>query len=324
MASPLGIPEWLVSPYEFGGILLLSDAPENVKAEGIMYEDVVRGDVRLFFHHVNDLPYPVQMGVVIERIDGKALSVQVKRKGIAPPDLDYMRAGKRAQQEYLKEQSPYTVESQAGKPLWLLPEPKESFIGTNRLLTGIFDIKTEQDVRVRVVLKSANKELSRFLQEAKILDPGEPHLRGNFIGNNRLFLSGKVYEPNKDGRILITLADGILDKYARGFDKTLRVETENYGNYGIVYQLMIPTQGPGKFRCYIYPRGGDYAGWNLIRYQQKDSLIAVPSASVSFAGRTADKKQLLGEFEAGSVLSIFFSPPGASNLPIKVVLEPAP
>ena len=52
-----GIPKYeeaKVKIVEDGPTLLFSDSPEMVKACGIMYQDKVQGDVRLFFHHVND------------------------------------------------------------------------------------------------------------------------------------------------------------------------------------------------------------------------------------------------------------------------------
>ena len=317
-----GITEWPVTSHIYGGVLLLSDAPEYVGTEGIMYEDRAKGDIRLFFHHVNELPDPVQVGVVLESLDGAPASVTVRRVGISSPDLDYLRAGKQVQYDYLKDQQPYTVEVPAGKPLWLLPKPEQPLIRKGQLVTGMLDLTADRELRVRFVMKSANRNLERFVKNVKILPPGEPQLRGKFVGSDRLFLPDKVYDPQHDGKIVLTLADGIRDRFAQGYDATRHINTENYGNYGIVYQLMIPTTGTGKFRCRIYPRGGVFAGWILIRYQQQDSLIAVSAASVSFGNHGRNANQLLGEFEAGSVLWLRFSPPGSSNLPVRVVLEP--
>lgn len=321
-AGVFDIAEWPVNPYNYGGVLLLSDAPEYVGTEGIMYEDRAKGDIRLFFHHVNELPDPVQVGVVLESIDGAPVSVKVRRVGISSPDPDYLRAGKQVQYDYLKDQLPYTVEVPAGKPLWLLSAQEQPLIKKGQLVTGMLDLAADRELRVRFVMKSPKLNLNRFVRSAKVLQPGEPQLRGKFVGSDRLFLPDKVYEPQGDGKVALTLADGIRDKFIQGWDATRNVKTENYGNYGIVYQLMIPTTGTGKFKCRIYPRGGAYAGWILLRYQQQDSLVAVPAASVSFGDQGGDANQLLGEFEAGSVLWLRFSPPGSSNLPVRVVLEP--
>ena len=318
----LDIAEWPVTSSIHGGVLLLSDAPEYVGSEGIMYEDRAKGDIRIFFHHVNDLPDPVQVGVVLESIDGAPLSVTVRRVGISSPDPDYLRAGKQVQFDYFKDQLPYTVEVPAGKPLWLLPNREQPLVRKGQLVTGMLDLTADRELRVRLVMKSAHRNLAKFVKNAKTLPPGEPQLRGKFVGSDRLFLPDKVYDPQRDGKIAVTLADGIKDKFMQGWDATRNIQTENYGNYGIVYQLMIPTTGTGKFRCRIYPRGGVFAGWVLVRYNQQNSLIAVPAASVSFGDQGGDANQLLGEFEAGSVLWLRFSPPGSSNLPVRVVLEP--
>ena len=44
-----GLPEWEVTASSYGGTLLLSDSPEMVSADGILYQDTVSGDVRVFF-----------------------------------------------------------------------------------------------------------------------------------------------------------------------------------------------------------------------------------------------------------------------------------
>ena len=43
-----------VDTIDNGGTLLFSDSPEYVKENGILYTDVVEGDVRLLFYHLNE------------------------------------------------------------------------------------------------------------------------------------------------------------------------------------------------------------------------------------------------------------------------------
>ncbi len=62
----LKLPEWPVTANSYGGKLLLSDSPEMVTADGIMYQDTVEGDARLFFHHVNATDKARKIVVLLE------------------------------------------------------------------------------------------------------------------------------------------------------------------------------------------------------------------------------------------------------------------
>ena len=58
--------EWPVQIKSYGGKLLLSDSPETVYGEGVLYQDTVVGEARLFFHHVNANDAPHRLAVLIE------------------------------------------------------------------------------------------------------------------------------------------------------------------------------------------------------------------------------------------------------------------
>ena len=67
-----GIPKYeeaKVEIVEDGPTLLFSDSPEMVRATGIMYQDKVLGDARLFFHHVNDTDSLKKIAVVFRNAD---------------------------------------------------------------------------------------------------------------------------------------------------------------------------------------------------------------------------------------------------------------
>ena len=89
-----GIPKYeeaKVAIVEDGPTLLFSDSPEMVKASGIMYQDKVQGDIRLFFHHVNDTDSLKKIAVVFRNVDKYPAKVEIGRKGISQPDFDNER-----------------------------------------------------------------------------------------------------------------------------------------------------------------------------------------------------------------------------------------
>lgn len=66
MLKGVHLSEWVANISSYGGNLVLSDSPETVPADGIMYQDVVNGDTRLFFHHVNGTNEPKKIVVLLE------------------------------------------------------------------------------------------------------------------------------------------------------------------------------------------------------------------------------------------------------------------
>ena len=82
------IKEWSMTSNAYGGKLILSDSPETVPEDGILYEDTVKGDLRLFFHHVNGTEIPKKIVALLTNPSDKVIKVTIKRKGFAGPDMD--------------------------------------------------------------------------------------------------------------------------------------------------------------------------------------------------------------------------------------------
>ena len=62
--DPTTVPEWPSRISAMPGKLLLSDSPETVTADGVLYQDTVSGAARVLFHHVNGTAAPKRFVVV--------------------------------------------------------------------------------------------------------------------------------------------------------------------------------------------------------------------------------------------------------------------
>lgn len=133
----------------------------------------------------------------------------------------------------------------------------------------------------------------------------------------------RSYNPGEDGPVAITIGDGEIDSFLAGRDATSGQDVRNQGNYGVVYRLLIPTTGKGKVRCYLNPRGGIYAGWAAVKTKLEHRVVGTPSKALSFGSETLADFELIAEFQAGESLWVTLSPPGASNLPVRIMLVPA-
>ncbi len=315
------VSEWPMKTISLGGTLLLSDSPENVTRDGIMYQDTVQGDIRLFFHHVNTMDKPKRVAVMLESVSGEASTVTVTQFGLGGPGYDYLAVGKTAETDYLNGGVLYLVDVPAKGSVVLDSTMLSKVLSPNQLLNGIYDFKAEQPVKVTVMMLPVDIDPETFLKRAQILPADQYKLRGTFAGRDRMLMPKKVYNPSDDGPVAMLLAAS--EDYIEGIDKTDGSHVVNYGNYGVVYKLFIPSTIGGHFVAYLNPQGGEYAGAIGLKYKyQTEDPVLTPPDSIFFGHKSTDDLALIGSFDAGQSLWMTFTPPGASNLPVRLLLVP--
>lgn len=317
-----GYPEWKVLSVETSGVLLLSDSPEVVPGEGITYQDTVSGHVRLFLYHVNGTAIAKKFAVLMDNAGEEAATVKVYKHGFAGPSINYRLVGKTALESYLQSTDNCQIIVPAHSVSELVDLSKV-LVNENQLINGIYDFWTDKPVTVKVMMLAANYLLQGYAPNVEILPKDKERLRGTFTGRDRLIVPVGIYKPERDGAVSVTLADNEVDKYLNGIDATDGSKVVNYGNYGVMYQLFIPTEGKGDINYYLNPRGGEYGGVIGIRYQHSlNKDILVPADKLDFGGNNFLEYSFLGSFRAGESLWFIFSPPGASKLPVKLVIMP--
>ncbi|WP_346356209.1 copper amine oxidase [Azotosporobacter soli] len=315
--------EWPATMKAYGGKLLLSDSPETVYGEGVLYQDTVVGEARLFFHHVNANDKPCRIAVIVENQGMKTAKVQVLQQGLGGPGLDFLVVGKQAQMDYLKGGNVYQFEVPGRSSLSMSPRLDRMVVETNALVNGIFDFKTDRPVRIRVLMMPAEANPIRFAYLAQVLPADQYRLRGTFEGKDRLITLAKPYNAKIPWPVAVTLADNKLDPYQRGIDATDGSSTVNYGNYGVVYKVQWDSRPGDTLNYYLNPRGGEYAGGLGIKYKERKIQVPTPADRLFFGTSTVKESELIGSYEGGQPVWFTFSPPGASNLPVRLVVEPS-
>jgi hypothetical protein len=318
----LSLPEWSVRDVASGGKLLLSDSPEEFTQTGILYSDVVEGDVRLFFHHVNGMLYDKKVAVVLENIQDKPVKMTVYRAGVAGPHFDYLLVGKTVQQNYFASKGPSIIEIPAKGAVLLDEKAANNRIKPKQLVNGIYDFIANGQVRVKVMAVGAFADPLREHRKATVLPADVQHLRGTFPFANRLKLADKVYDAANDGQQVVTLGDGVTDKFITGIDATDGSAVLNYGNYGVFYQIFLPsTPASPDFNLTLNPRGGVYAGALELKIDTKLKLaVGTPGDRIFL--ESPDTAVNVGTVKSDATLWVNFMPPGASNLPVKMILTP--
>ncbi|MDR1702583.1 MAG: copper amine oxidase [Sporomusaceae bacterium] len=302
--------------------LILSDSPELVKRDGIMYQDTVEGDVRLFFHHVNDTDVPKKIVVLLINEGEKEAKITLTHSGLGGPGLDYLAIGKFAQNDYFSKKHPseFTISPKRNALLDL----NLNFIPVEpgQLVNGIYDFSSTAPIKVAVIMAPVDVEPMDAYNDSQILPTDKERLRGTFYGRDRLIVPQDVYDKTETGLRTLTLADNKIDTFSYGIDATDGTRTQNYGNYGVMYRLYFPSHSDSKFSLFLNPRGGVYAGSVNVKYQQKEDNILQTPAGIVFYGQTSNDFTHLGNYEGGHSFWMTFSPPGASNLPVKIIISP--
>ena len=334
---------WEVSSYDTGGTLLFSDSPEYVKESGILYRDTVTGDARVLYYHLNDTAQPKKVAVILET-EADLATVTVTRGGAAAPSTDYLHVGKVTQIGYfdtreMNERVHVTKE----RPRLLVPEMSTTVLAPGELVYGVYDFHANAPVRVSVIMYGADVDPFAFLRTARVLPRDEVALRGTFRGMNRIITSQKVYHPTMDGTVYFPIGDNLHDVYRHGIDATDGSPVVNYGNYGILYQIHIPTAGRENTRYFLSPLGGVYAGAMRAESGAHRRMLETPATRPYFGDQTlpeplnvaqAREEGLLfltrytelsdlGTYASAQPVQFEYSPPGASNLPVNIILMPA-
>ena len=300
---------WLLtaaSPFAFAGnrTLLFSDSPEMVSQIGILYKDKVNGSARVFFHHVNDSNEVRYLSVEVVNPGTEAVMLLQERKGMGVSS-DYMEAGKKAQASYWKE-NPRTIILMPGERQWLY-RPVQ--LAPGELANGMADWLTDGPVVVSVAMTAAADGSRRDLTELATTDVP---LRGTFPEADKVVLPDFHQEGVRED---LLLADGKQEKFIQGWDAQSKRTSVNQGNYGVIYRIWLPAM-PEPYTVSLSPQGGAFAGVVYVQRKDKQNEYPVPGNRLYFGDKTTKDEAKVVNMEAGKSGWLFFSPPGASNLPV--------
>ena len=335
--SPL--PPTLVSQTD---TLLLSDSPEYVgPVGGTLSAGTINGNGRIYFYHVNEMDQPHKIAIVLENRTAYPNTVHVMRqlKSVATPD--YFAAGRDLSRKDLEQP---LNESPNARPLYSLSIPpqgrklifsdlEQTPVYQDALFTGIVDIKTEAPVFARVMMLPMGIDAVDASHWAKNLPIDEIQLRGTYTGSKRNMEVTTPFDTTLGGAF-VEIGNDREDMFINGVDEMQnKAFVRDRGNYGVSYTLKIPTKGNEPFRLYFNPLGGPYSGSFTVKalHQQGARRGQTDTRTYHIGGAdgisalgdgTILDSRIMGNYNAGDLLTLNFMPAGASNLPIRFLLIP--
>lgn len=328
------ITRWETEAADSGGTLLLSDSPEYVSSDGILYEDKVDGSARVFYYHLNDTKQPKKIAVVLTCEDDDFTKVHVRRGGMNGGSDNYFAVGKAVQAEYFENSLRETLYFMKGSTQLLQPRMSEVVLQPGEIVCGMYDFDTTHPIKVSVLMYPTDADPCSFVKTAKILPKSESRLRGTFQGMNRTISGKSTYDPAANEAVYVCLADGDLDPFKVGVDATDGSVVVNYGNYGVLYRVKLKAKNTMPTRYMLMPLGGTYAGVMTASQGSfgKKEMLMIPLGKTFFGENgiygveviTPDTDLAdLGVYDGSKEVIFEFSPPGASNLPVNLVMMPS-
>ena len=322
--------------------LLLSDSPEYVgPVGGTLSAGTINGNGRIYFYHVNEMDQPHKIAIVLENQTAYPNTVHVMRqlKSVATPD--YFAAGRDLSRKDLEQP---LNESPNARPLYSLSIPpqgrklifsdlEQTPVYQDALFTGIVDIKTEAPVFARVMMLPMGIDAVEASHWAKNLPIDEIQLRGTYTGSKRNMEVTTPFDTTLGGAF-VEIGNDREDMFINGVDEMQnKAFVRDRGNYGVSYTLKIPTKGNEPFRLYFNPLGGPYSGSFTVKalHQQGARRGQTDTRTYHIGGAdgisalgdgTILDSRIMGNYNAGDLLTLNFMPAGASNLPIRFLLIP--
>lgn len=303
-----------------GPRLLFSDSPEMVYATGILYRDTLQGEGRLFFHHVNGTSKLKKLAILVKNNGLRPASFTVTHSGIDGPSHDYQAVGKKSQEYYFADQKPHTTTLGFGKTTELLGG-QGTLLPPDKLLTGTIDFISDRPVEITVLLCEPQSDIELFSVLAQQLPMDEHPLRGTFAKADLNYTLQRPIETETGTGYALLLADSQTGEYLRGLDATTGLPAENYGNYGVVYNIDYKLKGDKPYELWLNPWGGMFAGVGVLEQGGERKLINIPDKPAF--GRLGEEGFRIATLEPNSEGRFTWSPPGASNLPIRLFWLPA-
>lgn len=311
------------------GTLLFSDSPEYVTEDGILYGDKVTGDVRVYFYHVNQSSIPKKVVVMAYNPSDEPVSIILRGYQYTKPSTSYYLVGKQLSTMYYEGDTPINRVTVAPHGYTLVGSRLNGVaVQPDELFSGIVDMTVPISMYISTLMMPMDTDPVAFIQQQKYLPSDNVKLRGTFRGKDRSLRTLVPYAPS-DGVGYIKIGDGIDDRFLRGRDVMDNRESENTGNYGVDYSIAIRTKGDGPIHMYFNPQGGEYAGVAELIYADPSGktagdkkIVSLPREKLSMGLGDPYAIQYVDTFNAGTNVTVHIMPPGAANLPVRIILVP--
>lgn len=296
---------------ESAATLIMSNNPEGVAGEGILYTDKAFGKVRMKFHHSNISSSQLYIYAAVQNTSEKPVKLTTGARGLAGPSWDVMRVGRQVVVNYLGSWNKKSQEKilQPGETLLLNEERTRTRPGET--LGFMMDLECEDELQF-TVFASHNKITGSSWTDLPFAEKEGTHVRGTFKGADQTI---KITPGGTDEeRFVLGMPDNQFFGFFQGQDALTKEEVTNRGDRGAVYSIEIHAEE--TMGVALNPRGRYFMG--AVKGFD-DSMILLSNAGMMRGSREA---VVLGTLAAGDMGRLIYSPPSGSDTPFFLLFFP--
>ncbi|WP_372660983.1 stalk domain-containing protein [Cohnella sp.] len=297
--------------------LIASDSPEDLTGPGILYQDSMLGDFRVFLYHKNlsTLPLTIYMAATNESLTDSA-TITLGAWGKAGPDTFGTLTGKMAAIRYLDSQDSRITSQIAlapGETKLIVPELGTKALNFGQILSAYADLNTSSSVKITLFAVMTGQDPLMTIPALPILERDGKHIRGTFQGADREVTISQTLGGETQR---IQFGDHKNDPALDGIDKLNGQLENNWGNFGVVYHTVVQVKANTLIA--LNARGGIYSGAFRV------NKLNVPVTNTSML---MDKNTVCPVYRTGpndETVEISFLTALGSNLPINILFIPMP
>ncbi len=291
------------------GTMIMSDSPEVVTRDGLLYRDVINGKGRILLHHLNGYDpnsYSAdnrRLVLVAENTSNAPVKVIITNKSVKGPATDILRIGQKVLYDYLvgSEKEVYTLKP--GERTFIY-DSKATKWTYGQCISGLMDIETTGEVTfTSAAIKhgvSVNDMVGMELLQQDV------HPRGTFDTTEITYKVNLMgYEPTK-----LLVGTGV-EEWVNGHDAITGAVVQNRGNFGITYRITLTAAVDTGI--ILNPRATNFRG--AIKWDGDTTKVYNIPETGSFTADTS-KAAVLGVIKAGETRTLEYMLPNGSASPI--------
>jgi hypothetical protein len=287
--------------------LIVSNSPETFKEYGILYEEKISEQYRLFATHINGMKKMAQFYVMVTNPTSEPVSIRTTHKGeVAPTAYPEILGTQGLVNWFLEGETDELRVLQPGESfVYFKSEPLFPSQGIHL----IHDIEVDGEAQASLLVMDPEQDVEQWTELPRLARAG--HVRGTYDVSGIKWEVDASEANEQPSRIQIGGADS--DPWVEGRDAMTGVYEQNRGNYGVFYDITI--RNAGKAAIALVPRGGLFKG--ALEYE--GNIILMPKSGIINPGtaylidRTEENKK---------EVHLKISPPSGSFLPFDILIYP--
>ena len=296
----------LSSKTTVAGTMIMSDSPEVVMREGILYRDSIQGTGRILIHHINSFSDTSTMDgnkrlvMVAENKTNEVATITLTNKTIKGPVDDILLLGQKVLNEYLVGSAPETMTLMPGEKKYIYDSKTKWIKGS--CIAGLMDVETTGQVMFTMAAVSQESTLDTMDGMELLLK--QVHPRGTFDTiaiNYSIILDGSIPE-----KMLIGIGQ---EEWIKGYDAITNEVTYSTGNFGMSYYITITAKEDTGI--ILNPRADMFRG--AIEWQGV-GVYNIPKIGNIYSNTA--KAVSLGTINAGETKTIEYMLPNGSSAPV--------